>query len=115
MYVAKQTCLDGYAKSVKSQHCSEARATAITERVVNMIALDLKPIRMVEGKDFINLLHYLEPGYKIPSRKHVTIMIQRQHKSVKEKLQYCSNATSHMLEIFKPGARRPQAGARLVF
>ena len=30
-YSSKQTCLDGYAKSVKSQHCSEARATAITE------------------------------------------------------------------------------------
>ena len=30
-YSSKQTCLDGYAKSVKLQHCSEARATAITE------------------------------------------------------------------------------------
>ena len=28
-----------------------------------MIALDLKPIRMVEGEGFVNLLHYLEPGY----------------------------------------------------
>ena len=51
-----------------------------------MVALDLKPIRMVESEGFVNLLHYLEPGYKIPSRKHVTMMIQRQHKSVKEKL-----------------------------
>ena len=65
---SKQGSLDGY---VKSQHCSEARATAITERLVNMVALDLKPIHMVEEKGFLKLLYYLEPGYKVPSRKHV--------------------------------------------
>ena len=70
---------------MKSQHFTEARTTAITERVVNMIALDLKPICMVKGEGFVSLHHYLKPGYKISSRKHVTMMIQRQHKSVKEK------------------------------
>ena len=50
-----------------------------------MVALDLKPIRMVEG--FLKLLHYLEPRYKVLSRKHVTKMIQNKHKSVREKLQ----------------------------
>ena len=45
-----------------------------------MIALDLKPVCMVEGKGFVDLLHYLEPGYKVPSRKHVTMMIQKKHK-----------------------------------
>ena len=38
---SEQISLVNYAKS---QQCSEAKATAITERVVNMIALDLKPI-----------------------------------------------------------------------
>ena len=57
---SKQTCLDGYTKSVKSQHCSEKRATATTERVVNMIVLDLKPICIVEGEGFVGLLYYLE-------------------------------------------------------
>ena len=51
-----------------------------------MIALNLKPTHVVEGEGFVNLLHYLKPGCKIPSRKHVTMMIQRQHKSVKEKV-----------------------------
>lgn len=81
---SKQSTLIGYAKS---QQCSEGRATAITERITNMIALDLKPIRMVEGEGFCELLHYLEPGYKIPCRKHVTKMILKKHESVREKLQ----------------------------
>ena len=83
---SKQTSLVSYAKS---QQCSEAKATAITERVVNLIALDLKLIWMVEGDGFVELLHYLEPGYKLPSRKHVTKMIQKKHvhASIREKLQ----------------------------
>ena len=51
-----------------------------------MIALDLKPIQTVEGNGFVELLHYLEPGYKVPSRKHVTKMIQEKHASIREKL-----------------------------
>ena len=42
---------------------------------------------MVEGDGFVELLHYLEPGYKVPSRKHVTKMIQKKHASIREKLQ----------------------------
>ena len=41
---------------------------------------------MVEGDGFVELLHYLEPGCKVPSRKHVTKMIQK-HVSIREKLQ----------------------------
>ena len=66
---------------------SSAKATAITEQVVNIIALDLKPIWTVEGDGFVELLHYLEPGYKVPSRKHVTKMIQKKHASIREKIQ----------------------------
>ena len=41
----------------------------------------------MEGNEFVKLLHYLEPGYMVPSRKHVTKMIQKKHASIREKLQ----------------------------
>ena len=48
-----------------------------------MIALDMKPIRMVEGEGFQSLLAFLEPGYKIPSRKHFSKL---NHQLAKAKL-----------------------------
>jgi len=44
---SKQISLDIFLKQ-----CNEARATTIMERIVTMIAIDLKPMYMVEGKGF---------------------------------------------------------------
>ena len=41
----------------------------------------------MEGEDFVELLYYVKPGYKVPSRKHVTKIIQKKHESIREKLQ----------------------------
>ena len=49
--------LDGFVNSSK---CTEARAKGITDWVSQMIAQDLRPIRMVECEGFRNLLRYLE-------------------------------------------------------
>ena len=74
---SKQISLDSF---IKQQQCREARANAITELIICMIALDLKLIHMVEGEGFLELLHYLEPGYKVPCRKFVTKMVCKKHK-----------------------------------
>ena len=39
------------------------KAEEISERVSEMIAMDLRLIQMVEGKGFRRLMSYLEPGY----------------------------------------------------
>ena len=52
-----------------------------------MMAIDLKPICMVEGEGFLKLMDYLEPNYKVPSRKFVTGVIHKKQKAAKEKLQ----------------------------
>ena len=84
---AKQTSLDSV---LKPRQCSESRSREITERVINMIAMDMRPIRMVECKGFKELLSFLEPGYTLPSRKHVRDIIQYKHdlgiKQLREKL-----------------------------
>ena len=40
--------------------------------ILNFIIKDIRPITTVEGEGFQNLIHLLEPGYQIPSRKHFT-------------------------------------------
>ena len=79
----KQTSLCGFSKP---QHCTEARTSTITERIATMIANNQRPIRMVKGEGFLNLMNYLEPEYKIPCRKSITSTIHRKHEIVKHKL-----------------------------
>ena len=77
---SEQTSLCGFSKP---QHCTEARTSAITERIATMVAIDLRPIRMVEGEGFLN---YLEPGYKVSCRKSITSIIHRKYEIAKHKL-----------------------------
>ena len=45
----KQVTLDSFSKS---RHCPEARAKEITDRIINMLAVDLRPAYMVECEGF---------------------------------------------------------------
>ena len=47
---------------------------------------DLRPISVVDGQGFTRLLNYLESGYKVPSRPHVTSICHKMFDSLKEEL-----------------------------
>ena len=70
---------------IKATH-SEVQAKEITERICEMIALVARPICMVEGEGFHQLLNFLEPGYTIPSRKQFTAMVEHKHGLGKKRL-----------------------------
>lgn len=70
----------------KPRYCSESRAKEITDRIATMVALDLRPMYMVKCEGFRNLLGYLEPAYKVPSRQHITSLIHRKHDAAKKLL-----------------------------
>ena len=57
----------------KQQNCSELRANAITERIINMLALDLKPIQNFRW--WKELLCYPESGYNVPCSKIITKVV----------------------------------------
>lgn len=63
----------------RPKHCFEARAKEITDRIASFVAQDMRPVGVVEGQGFIKLMAYLEPGYKMPSRKHITAIIRQKH------------------------------------
>ena len=48
--------------------------------IANFVAQDMRPMRVIEGQRFLKMLVYLEPGYKVPSWKHITSIIQQKHK-----------------------------------
>ena len=66
--------------------CSPQRAAAITDRIAEFVARDLRPLSIVDGAGFRQLVNYLEPGYKIPSRTHVTSICRKKFISLKEEL-----------------------------
>lgn len=65
------------------------RSKKITQLVAEMICTDLQPYSMVEDKGFRNLLKYLVPNYRIPSRKHFSEkVVPLMYESIKEKVKY---------------------------
>ncbi|XP_065892775.1 E3 SUMO-protein ligase ZBED1-like [Dysidea avara] len=57
---------------MKVQKCSPARAKILDNLIVGLTVHDLRPARMVEGWGFQELMEYCEPGYTVPSRKHIS-------------------------------------------
>ena len=47
-----------------------------TDLIVNMLALDLRSVYMMECEGFKDLVACLEPGYTVPSHKLITSMIR---------------------------------------
>ena len=75
---SKQMLLTGLKR------CSPQRSAEITNKIVEFIALDLKPLRTVDGIGFRRFLEFIEPGYKIPSRTHVRTMCQKRFEELKD-------------------------------
>lgn len=66
--------------------CSAGRSTEITRAIATFVALDLRPIAVVDGCGFKALLKMLEPGYTVASRPHVTSTCRREYNLLKEEL-----------------------------
>lgn len=67
----KQASLVAMFKSREALCNKSSRAQAITRGIAEFLILDMKPLSLVEGKGFKNLMNVLEPRYTVPSRKHV--------------------------------------------
>ena len=68
---------------VKRTVCSEGHAKKITNLMVEMVTLDLRPAAMVEKIGFKWLINYLEPNYRVPSAVHITNCLQEHYAKAK--------------------------------
>ena len=62
---------------LRAKPCSSWRSGALTQAIVDMIALDLRPINIVNGIGFQRLLRVAEPSYVVPSATQVTSLLQK--------------------------------------
>lgn len=74
-----------------SRKCDAARTEKITRLIANMTARDMLPLSFVEGDGFKELMHCVEPEYKVPSRKSITTRVEQRYENLatatKEKLE----------------------------
>ena len=76
----KQQKLDVFTKK---SSCSTERAAISSNLIAGVIIKDVRPINMVNGAGFQQLMAYLEPAYRLPSDTHFTHLIERMYASVK--------------------------------
>ena len=79
--MCKQTTL-----TTAFRKCSPQRAADITDRIAEFVASDLRPLSIVDGAGFKQLVNYLEPGYKVPSHSHITSICRMKFDAMKEQL-----------------------------
>ena len=63
--------------------CNPGRQETITSLITKMVALDMMPVSMVEGKGFRNLMEFLEPEYKALSHQTIMRRINKMYGEVK--------------------------------
>ena len=68
---------------VAPNKCSTARSNEITRRIAEMVARDLRPISLVAGDGFNNLMSYIET---VPSHTHIATVCHRIHETEKDRL-----------------------------
>lgn len=69
-----------------SRPCDVNKSKKITKLISEVLYKDLVPIKLVESTSFKNLIHFLEPNYKMPSRKAITAFIEKDYEESKSKL-----------------------------
>ena len=68
------------------KNCPPVQSNNITMPIAEFVARDMCPISTVDSSGFQQLLHYMEPGYKLPSCPFLTNTCHKLYSSLKEKL-----------------------------
>uniref|UniRef100_A0A8C4GRK4 HAT C-terminal dimerisation domain-containing protein n=1 Tax=Dicentrarchus labrax TaxID=13489 RepID=A0A8C4GRK4_DICLA len=71
------------------------------EGIVDFIAQDMRPIAVVEGQGFKNLLKVLEPGYTVPARHTIMHALTAKYEGLKEKvlrMESYMTVTAHFID-----------------
>ena len=68
------------------KRCPPDRANKITTLIAEFVSRDLRPISVVDGPGFTRLMNFLEPGYQVSPRPHLTKVSHELYDSLKEKV-----------------------------
>lgn len=61
---------------------SEKRKREITDKIAEFIALDMRPVNVIDGEGFKELMRTLEPGYTVPKRETIMHSVDVKYASI---------------------------------
>ncbi|XP_011406608.1 PREDICTED: zinc finger BED domain-containing protein 1-like [Amphimedon queenslandica] len=82
---SSQSSLDAFivSKSVKKFSANSEMAKKLNEGLADFITRDLRPVSVVDGAGFLNLMHLAEPRYTVPCRKSLMEIIDSRYNDMK--------------------------------
>uniref|UniRef100_A0A8C5NCM1 BED-type domain-containing protein n=1 Tax=Gouania willdenowi TaxID=441366 RepID=A0A8C5NCM1_GOUWI len=72
--------------SNRAPSCSTAQAADFTDRILNMIVTDMRPLSMVEDEGFQKMIFAFNPNYALPSRTYFMKIMEKKYEDIKGKL-----------------------------
>ena len=82
---SSQTSLDDFVmlKAVKKLPASSDLAKKLTDGIADFITRDLRPVSVVDGVGFLNLMHIAKPRYTVPCRRTIMGIIDSRYAELK--------------------------------
>ncbi|XP_051976953.1 zinc finger BED domain-containing protein 4-like [Xyrauchen texanus] len=71
---------------LRRNSCTPQQATALTESILNMIVKDMRPLSLVDGEGFREMVSTFNPGYIIPSRTYFTRLMEQKYEKTCQKV-----------------------------
>ncbi|XP_067283546.1 E3 SUMO-protein ligase ZBED1-like [Pseudorasbora parva] len=72
----EKNSVENYFHKKNTTPCTPQEAAILTESILTMIVKDMRPISVVEGQGFKEMLTTFKSGYTLPSRRHFTTMME---------------------------------------
>jgi len=88
--------------SIKKLPHIPTRAMELTDALLEFIARDLRPVSVVDGHGFLNLMEKGEPQYSVPCQRTVKTGLERKYIELKRQVrgllsgQHCITLTTDM-------------------
>lgn len=100
---ASPTAMDQYLQ--RKRPVSLQQATALTNSILTMLVKDMRPMSMVDGEGFREMISQFNPEYILPSRTHFTHLMEKKYEATLLKVQQVFITHSHSLTFSLPQAR----------
>lgn len=79
--------------------CTPWQAAFLTESILNMIVTDMRPLLMVQDEGFITIVQTFNPGYTLPSRTHLTKLMETKYKQTFKEVKTAVNSNHSKLAL----------------
>ncbi|KAJ4930290.1 hypothetical protein JOQ06_019295 [Pogonophryne albipinna] len=114
---ASPTAMDQYLQ--RKRPVSLQQATALTNSILTMLVKDMRPMSMVDGEGFREMIRQFNPEYILPSRTHFTHLMEKKYEAtllkVKETIKEVKSALTLTADVWTSRATEAYLGVSCHF